>query len=111
MARTYRAKLSEMELKQTEVMRLSQDFENKMRTKEVMVCFFFILSFQSNRPKKQLLQTGKLNEMVHYGVMLFVRLNLRNEQKFLKQVTKTSLQAKHTKFTLFLSYPGQTTYS
>lgn len=34
LARSYRAKLSEMELKQTEVMRISQDFENKMRQKE-----------------------------------------------------------------------------
>ena len=37
LARSYRAKLSEMELKQTEVMRISQDFENKMRQKEVRI--------------------------------------------------------------------------
>ena len=37
LARTYKAKLGEMELKQTEVMRLSQDYENKMRKKEVIV--------------------------------------------------------------------------
>jgi len=50
LARSYKSKMSEMELKQVELMRLSQDFETKMRQKEVNVkhklpCSVFIKKF------------------------------------------------------------------
>ena len=36
LARNYKAKMSEMELKQIELLRLNQEFESKMRQKEVI---------------------------------------------------------------------------
>ena len=37
LARQYKAKMSEMELKRSEVARMSQDYESKMKTKEVII--------------------------------------------------------------------------
>ena len=39
LAHQYQQKLSALELKRTEVMRLNQDFEAKMRSKEVKIIF------------------------------------------------------------------------
>ena len=41
-ARQYKAKMSEIELKRIELMRLNQEFESKMRSKEVKFVIYLI---------------------------------------------------------------------